>query len=70
MSSDLEKTAKLDAFDYALALTELNLTAVEHERMREGYEGLQRLIARMPRDLAMEAEPAIVATPPGVRSTR
>ena len=70
MSSDLEKTSKLDAFDHALALPELNLTAVERERMREGYEGLQRLIARMPRELVMEAEPAIVATPPGVRSTR
>ena len=70
MSSDVEKTSKLNAFDYVLALTELDLTAAERERMREGYEGLQQLIARMPRNLAMEAEPAIIATPPGTRSTR
>ncbi|MAI47186.1 MAG: hypothetical protein CBC34_014565 [Hyphomicrobiaceae bacterium TMED74] len=70
MPSDREQNTKLVEFDLALAMTGLNLTEAELERMREGYAGLQLMISRMPRDLAMEAEPAIIATPPGARSTR
>lgn len=53
-----------------MLLSGLQVEGAEREHMREGYLGLQGLLARIPRDLPMESEPATIAVPPGARSTR
>ena len=68
--SDEKDDSGQRAFEMALATSGLQLAPHEVETMREGYRGLQLLLARLPRDIAMEAEPATIAVPPGARSTR
>lgn len=70
MSQNPDETAKQEEFRSALALSGLSLDAAERDRMFEGYQGLRTLLDRMPRNLPMADEPAIIAAPHGVRSKR
>jgi len=60
----------IETFDEIAAHAGLELDADERLRLYEGYKGLQTLLARLPRDSAMEDEPAVVALVPGTRVVR
>lgn len=70
MSDDARDRSASDEFEAALLLSGLQVEGAEREHMREGYLGLKGLLARIPRDLPMDSEPATIAVPPGARSTR
>ena len=70
MTEDSKADALEAEFQRALLESGLELKADEVTRMREGFAGLKGLKARLPRSLPMAAEPAIIALPPGARSTR
>lgn len=58
------------AFSAELAKSGLSLPPAELETLFEGFCGLQKLLARLPRDLPMNVEPAMVAITDGGRITR
>lgn len=70
----MTENAKSDAleaeFQRALRESGLELKTDEVTRMREGFTGLKGLRARLPRSIPMAVEPAIIALPPGARSTK
>jgi hypothetical protein len=66
----MTKDITIEEFDGVLAEAGLTLDAAERARLYEGYKGLQGLLARLPQDPAMEAEPATVALVPGTKVTR
>jgi hypothetical protein len=66
----MTKDITIEEFDGVLAEAGLTLDAAERARLYEGYKGLQGLLARLPQDSAMEAEPATVALTPGSKVVR
>ena len=70
MMEDSKSNAVEADFQRALLESGLELKADEIARMREGFIGLKGLKACLPRSIPMAAEPAIIALPPGARSTK
>jgi hypothetical protein len=66
----MTKDITIEEFDGVLAEAGLTLDAAERARLYEGYKGLQGLLARLPQDAAMEAEPVTVALLPGSKVVR
>ena len=69
MSSDKPEITA-EAFEKLAEAAGLTLDPAEKERMREGYLGLQTLLARLPEDPAMADEPALVFQEPSSRVVR
>jgi len=59
-----------EAFEQLAEAAGLKLDAAEMERMREGYIGLQTLLARLPDDPDMVDEPAAVFLGTSLRVVR
>lgn len=68
--SDEKTEITADAFEQLAKAAGLTLDDAEMERMREGYIGLQTLLARLPDDPEMADEPAAVFLGPSSRVIR
>ncbi len=69
MSDDKTEISAED-FEQLAAAAGLTLDDAEKVRMREGYIGLQTLLARLPDDPDMADEPAAVFLGPSSRAVR
>lgn len=68
--SDEKTEITAEAFEQLAKAAGLTLDDAEMERMREGYIGLQTLLARLPDDPEMADEPAAVFLGPSSRVIR
>lgn len=68
--SDDKPEITAEAFEQLASAAGLTLDDAELERMREGYIGLQTLLARLPDDPDMADEPAAVFLGPSSRVVR
>ncbi len=68
--SDDKAGISAEDFEQLATSAGLNLNDAEKVRMREGYIGLQSLLARLPEDPDMADEPAAVFLGPSSRVVR
>ena len=68
--TDEQADISLEAFDALARSRGLVLDREELERMREGWTGLRRMVARLPKEPAAEGEPALLYRTPGKRGGR
>lgn len=68
--SDETTEISAEAFERLAEAAGLTLDDAEMERMRQGYIGLQTLLARLPGDPDMADEPAAVFLGPSSRVVR